>query len=672
MGEKGRVTLRRIVAAVGLGASACAWAQQEKPDLGSLGIEDLMRIEVVTASRSAQAFKNVPAAIFVLTGEEIVRAGVQNIPDMLRLVPGVNVAQVSANIWMISIRGFNLRYSNKLQVLIDGQSIYTPLFSGVNWDEFNIPPDQIDRIEVIRGPGGAIWGANAVNGVINIITKNAADTQGVRIETAKGDPMLDQHRVRIGGKSGERGYYRVYAEYMGFDDLQPEIDAPAGDGWRALRGGFRLDGSPRDGETYTVNGYGSRHRLGQVSTFPSLAPPYFSVDVSDWWNSHWRLNASWSKVHASGGSSEWRAGYVAIERNDPDVSTRRGTLDVEYRSERPAGDSARTIWGGSFRQTSDRADSPAGLFVFDPRKRTDRVYGAFVQHEKSVGNGLTATFGTTLEHNDYTGWEVQPSARIAWDRNPKETYWASLARAVRVPSRAESDATFPVQVLDVGQPIPMEILLTGNPNMLSERLIALEFGARYQPHPKASYDLAAFLNWYDALRTFEPVSMGVNPSPTPHIESLFRFDNKGSAFSGGIEASGQFLPRPNWKLVVNFALLSDKFRLDDDSQDAFGERGTDRMGSSPRYTISVRSAHDLGRGLTFDLFAQYVDKLPAFGIKAYTRLDAKVAYKASDRLEVSLVGQNLLQGKHKEARGVLFETASFIPRGFYGMATWRY
>lgn len=659
------MTLRKMCCLLGTGTAAASFGQSQ--DLGSLSIDDLMKVEVVSASKFAQSLKSVPAAIYVLSSEDIKRSGATNIPDMLRLVPGVQVAQIDANKWMISIRGFNTRYSDKLQVLIDGHSIYTATISGVYWDEFNIPPDNIDRIEVIRGPGGAVWGANAVNGVINIITKRASETQGAAVDAGGGDPVHSIARMRVGGKIGKDFFYSVYAEQMGFDNLTPTLDVPGNDGWHALRAGFRVDGTSGS-NSFTVTGYDSTMHMGQVSLFPDPNPPYTRLDRSRWTNEQRYITGLWTKDHGHGTTSEFKTSFSSEKRDDPDSLTRRETIDVEYRMS-SVSPSAKVSWGVSLRHNHDQL---SGLYTFDPPSKMDDVYGGFYQIEKRFRHNLKLTLGSTIEHNVYTGIEVQPSARLLWDKNSKETYWAGISHAVKTPSRAEAGSIAPYQYFDSNGQL-VEIELVGNPNIRSQTLTAFEVGARYQPSPRAMFDVTGFVNAYDNLNTFEPMAPLFVNDPVPHTVLRYQFDNKAHALTGGLELNAQLLPQKDWKLQFNFSFFTDKFGFDPSSHDAFGVHGGNgRTGSNPRYTIGLRSSHDLGKGISFDANALYVDAQPSTGIPAYTRLDLRLGWKPNKNMEFALSGQNLLQPNHVEGYQLLTEVPSKLRRGILLTATWRF
>lgn len=651
-------------------AAGAVGQEPKKQDLSSLPIEDLMKIEVVTASKFAQALKNVSAAIYVLGGDEIRRSGARTLPDMLRGIPGVHVASIDANKWMISIRGFNGRYSNKLQVLIDGRSIYTPLFSGVNWDEHDVDPDDIDRIEVIRGPGGALWGANAVNGIINIITRPAVETQGVAVDVAAGNPMDHDVRARYGGKIGDRGFFRIYAKAFGFDDLQSTLDTDANDGWHGMRLGFRADWETSPEDRLSVAGQAAWMKVGQIMEFPTLTAPYTEIQTYRRDNSNGHLTAAWTHSPAHGSTVESKLSYSVLGRNDPEAETKRHTLDVELRFADELGDGSNRTYGLNYRHTSDRTQSTP-YANFDSERRREQTYGAFYQMERKFGSGVTLSGGARLDHFQRLGWLFQPNVRVAWQPNPKETYWASASQAVRTPSRGERDGRIWVRTEDTNMG-PAAVFIEGRENQREEKIAAVEAGWRFQPNARSFYDVVAFVNWYDGLRSFEPLEPRLVSEPFPHLETPFRFDNKLNARTAGVEFAGEFAPCPDWRLRLTYSLFDADFSFDRDSQDPFGLNTTDRGAFSPRHMASLRSSHVLKGGFTFDLRASYVDALRAIVVSSYTRLDARLAWRLRPDFEASIVGQNLLDRRRREGEPSLFETTSYVRRGIYGMLAWRY
>lgn len=643
---------------------------QNQNDLGSMSIEDLMKIEVTTASKSAQSLSSVAAAIYVVTADDIERMGATNIPDALRMVPGVQVAQIDASKWSISIRGFNSRFANKLLVLIDGRSVYTPLFSGVYWDALEVDMQDIDRIEVIRGPGGALWGANAVNGIINIITKNSSETQGTQGYIQSGTASPVDGAIRYGGQMGPDAYYRVYARYFRIDGLELDNGMKADDGWQALRAGFRADFKSGSADTFMLSAGGNTAHQGQVSAYPELEPPFGTMLFQRYPVSNWNLVGRWE--HHSGPSStqSLQLNFDHSHRIGPEVDERRDTFDADFQSDHQIGKSHRLVWGLGYRTT--RGDTRSGLVAFDPADRTTSLYSAFVSDEWALRSNLHLTLGSKFEHNDYTGWEIQPSARIAWTPSPNQTWWASTARAVRTPSRADVDSWLPIRAFMSDAGIPAMMALFGNKDFKSEEVVTYEIGYRNQPSSTFFADLTAFYSKYRNLRTFEPETPFMSNDPIPHLVVPYRYSNKMKAETAGIEAAAFWKPTSALNMAFSYSLLSTQFTFDADSQDPFALSGSERQGSSPRHQFSVRATYDFAPKFHFNAALYYVDKLWGPDIPAYARVDAGLTWHPTKYFSLTLGAQNLLNQRHREMGNVLYEQPTQVERNVYLRLGWRF
>jgi len=650
--------------------SAAKEPPQNQSDLGSMSIEDLMKIEVTTASKSAQSLSSVAAAIYVVTAEDIERMGATNIPDALRMVPGVQVAQIDASKWSITIRGFSSRFANKLLVLIDGRSVYTPLFSGVYWDALEVDMQDIERIEVIRGPGGALWGANAVNGIINIITRNSSETQGTKGYVQSGTSSPVDGAIRYGGQLGADAYYRVYARYFRIDGLELDSGVNAEDGWQALRAGFRADIKSATGDTFMVSAGGNSSHQGQVSAYPDLLPPFGSMLFQRYPVSNWNIVGRWERQSRSNSTQSLQLNFDHSHRVIPEVDERRDTFDVDFQSDHQIGKSHRLVWGLGYRTTRD--DTRSGLLSFDPADRTTSLYSAFVSDEWTLRDNLRLTLGSKFEHNDYTGWEVQPSARIAWTPNPNQTVWASAARAVRTPSRADVDSILPIRAFMSEAGVPALITLFGNEDFKSEEVITYEMGFRHQPSATLFADLTAFYSIYHNLRTFEPETPFMLDDPIPHLVLPYRYSNKMKAETAGIEAAVFWMPTSGLNLALSYSLLSTKFTLDSDSQDPFALSGSERQGSSPRHQISMRASYDIAPKFQFNAALYYVDKLWGQDIPAYARVDAGLTWHPNKHFSLTLGAQNLLNQRHREMGNVLYEQPTQVERNVYLRLGWRF
>jgi iron complex outermembrane receptor protein len=449
-------------------------------DLTEMSIEDLMSVEVTTVSRKAQRLSDSAAAVFVITNEDIRRSGVTSIAEALRMVPGLEVARISANSWAITARGFNGQYANKLLVLMDGRSVYDPLYSGVFWNVQDALLEDVARIEVIRGPGASLWGANAVNGVINIITKPAAETQGGLATGGFGNEEKAFGALRYGGKIGNTAHYRLYGKYFDRDDSESLQGGEAHDGWNIARGGGRIDWRFSDQDELTVQGDYYDGEVGNEGTYYSLSPPYATPLIESSPVSGGNLIGRWQRQIAPDSDLELQAYVDRAEWEIPLVKETRDTVDVDFQHRFGMGKRQEILWGLGYRWTRGALDVGRGV-TFDDEDRRDQLFSLFVQDNISLlPDRLSLTIGSKFEHNDYTGLEVQPNIRLLWLADDRNTFWSAVSRAVRTPGMVEHDARLTQQVIP-GTPI-MEITLEGNKDYRSETVTAYEAGYRWKAH----------------------------------------------------------------------------------------------------------------------------------------------------------------------------------------------
>jgi iron complex outermembrane receptor protein len=653
-----------LLAAVALAFRTPVGAQEayrSPSELKKLSVEELLDVDVTSVSKYPEKLSEAAAAVAVLTQDDIHSSGVTSIPDALRLVPGLDVARVDAHTWAISSRGFNDVFANKLLVLIDGRSVYTPLFSGVFWEVQDTLLEDIDRIEVVRGPGATLWGANAVNGVINIITKSARDTQGLLLSGGGGSEDLGLAGVRYGVKIDENTFLRVYAKYFDRDASVLPNDTAAHDAWDMFRGGFRLDSEPTKENSFTFQGdiytgNQDENYLVPTTTFP-FATSIKSTDTVSGGN----LLGRWAHSFSADSQLTVQAYYDRTERDSPIFSEDRDTGDIDLQHRFAWGDRQDVVWGLGFRSTHDDVKNSLNVSLL-PDHRTLNLYSAFAQDEISiVPERLRLTLGSKFEHNDFTGFEIQPSARVLWTPGYSQTFWASVSRAVRTPSRAESDIR-----LNPAPPVPLppgSITILGNPDMVSEKLIAYEFGYRVQPINQLKLDLTAFYNDYDDLRTLEPTTPGP-VSPSRVANKLF-----GESYGTEVSATAQLTKR--WRLQGSYSYLEVQLHRKAGSLDTTTEKATE--GSSPRNQFFVRSLFDLGWNIEFDSTLRYVDVLPAPKIPSYLTLDLRLAWSPRQNLEFAVVGQNLLDDRHPEFAPTFVGTQKTeVERSVYGTVLWRF
>ena len=667
---------RRCLAltAVLLVAVSAEAATMRATELATLDIEDLMNIKVVSVAKKEQKLSETAAAVFIITGDDIRRSGATTIPEALRLAPGVDVARLDANRWAISIRGFNDRFSNKLLVMIDGRTVYTPLFSGVYWDVQDVVLADVERIEVIRGPGATLWGANAVNGVVNVITKSAQATPGLLVSGGGGTEERMLTTVRYGGQIGNAAHYRTYLKYADHDHFDLASGKEANDDWDQLRGGFRIDWEQSDVNTLTVQGDLYDGSSGVTETPPLLVPPFAdriddNTDVSGG-----MLLARWSHIVSETSDMDVQAYYDRTRRDTPLLNERRSTVDVDLQHRFALLARQEVIWGLGYRYTEDDITS-SRVFAVDPSSRDMHLPSAFLQDEIScLGDTVRVTIGSKFEHNDYTGFEVQPSVRGVWEAAERQTWWAAVSRAVRTPSRAERDfeitrETLMPGALGAGSP-PALVRLLGDDDFGSEELIAYELGYRAQPIDTLSFDVATFFNDYSDLRTLETGTAFPEERPLPpHLVVPLTADNRMKGQSYGVEVASEWRARPWWHLKGAYTYLNMQLTLGNNSTDTRSEAAE---GESPQHQFSLRSSMDLPGNVELDGWLRYVDRLSSLDVDSYMTLDVRVAWRASETLELAVVGQNLLDDRHPESSAsIIGGIPSEVERGVYATLTWQ-
>jgi iron complex outermembrane receptor protein len=649
-------------------------AQSTKPpstDLTEVSLEDLMNTRVTSVSRKEQKLSRVAAAIYVITQEDIQGSGATTIPDLLRMVPGLDVAQIDANSWAISSRGFNGPIANKLLVLIDGRSVYDPTFSGVYWDQQNVPLEDIERIEVIRGPGATVWGANAVNGVINIITKSSKVTQGGLLTAVAGSS--EAHGLaRYGGKIGRAGTYRVFGNYDNYNSHVNQADQPAEDDWHLIHGGFRSDWDLTPRDVLTVEGDIIAGRERQVlTTFVSLYPALNETFDSPIRPGGGDILGRWT--HAFSGRSDiaLQMSDDGINRTSYGVRELSNTFNLDFQNHLVLGSRQDIVWGFGYRHTSDNS-LPGYAISLNPSSQSQNLASVFIQDEIRLADFLSLTLGSKLEHNPYTGFQAEPSGRLAWSPADHQTVWAAVSRAIRQPARADESLRDNQSVYPGPGGLDTLISVFGNPNFKSEVLLAYELGYRVEATQRISLDFASFYNVYHDLRTLEPGTPSVVTTSPPYLLVPETFSNGMHGNTFGAEVSADWKVVDRWKLTGSYSWLDMRLQLDPSSHDT--SSATAAAGQSPRHQFQVRSYVTLPRKLDFDSSLYYVDRLPALNTPAYTRVDTRLAWRATESVELSLQGQNLLDGRHFEfidAPDQLY-LSSQVKRSVYGKVTWRF
>jgi iron complex outermembrane receptor protein len=658
--------LRRAFGAVLTGAMlSVSVSAQDFPDVTAISLEDLMNLKVTSVSKREQKLGVAAAAIFVITQEEIRRSGARTIPEALRLAPGLEVARIDENKWAIASRGFNGRFTNKLLVLIDGRSVYTPLFSGVYWNVQDVLLEDIERMEVIRGPGATLWGANAVNGVINIITKGSAATQGGLVTAQAGDALRSSGGVRFGGKLGANTSYRAYSKYFKWESSTDDRGRDAFDGWDTTRAGFRIDGGSPSGDAVTLQGDAYRGGYGETLTGTLLTAPYATTFRNDGRFSGGNLLARWS--HSFDRSNTSLQVYFDQANNAATslLNDRLNIFDVDFQHDVRVTASHNWIWGVGYRSTRDNAT--AGTYVMlSPDERTWSLFSTFTQNEFTlVDQRLRITLGSKFEHNDFTGFEAEPNGRALWNISPTQSVWGAISRAVRTPARTEQDMRLDAAVLPPSAQsggLPVRVSVHGDRSFHSEDLVAYESGYRVNLGRTVSVDFAAFYNSYTNLLSAEPAAPIVTPGLPIHIVAPLVAANKMSGATYGSELFAEWRPASVFKMSGAYTFLRMDIHRDADSLDV---SSPDPAGASPRHQFSVRSAIDLPKNLQQDFTWRYVGGLDGLAIPSYYSLDAHLAWAPTARFNLSIGGQNLTNNQHLEFRPDFIATTPTVVKRTY-------
>lgn len=649
----------------GSGPATAATGDDSLEYLKGLNIEDLLRTQVTSASKRPESLTDTATAVFVITAEDIKRTGARNIPEALRMVPGIQVSQLDANKWIISARGFGELFSNKLLVLMDGRSVYTPLFSGVFWDAQDTVMEDIDRIEVIRGPGATLWGANAVNGVINIITKSTSDTRGalVSLESGSYDPVVAT--ARYGGEIGKNGGYRFYAK-GGKHNNFPLADSTDGkDEWDLKQGGFRVDLEPERDRRIRVQGDIQKGNEGVAYSFPGF-PDQEGLDAEfDTFATN--LLTKWEGDFSNGNQVSLQAYWDYTEKDLLILEEKRTTFDLDFQYVWTASPFHDVVWGLGYRVTSDEIKSSQFTY-FSPEERTDELFSAFIQDEITlIDNHWWLTVGSKFEHNDYSGFEVQPNMRMRWKTSDDQTFWASVSRAVRTPARADHDMTiFTLASRDSSGNL-VASTIEGNRDFKAEELIAYEAGHRCRPFHRLSLDTAVFFNVYENLRSLE-VGM---PYFSAFSDSLLLAPNYiTNALSGkayGFELLATLQAADWWKFSFGYSLLKMTFDADPEV------RMTSRkfiQDDYPQHMVQVRSYMDVWENVSLDSELYYMDDLGNQPVDAYIRFDLRLGWKINESFDLSLNVENLTDSRHQEYASITNIIGTEVPRRVYAKLTW--
>lgn len=685
----GKLNILAMTMVVLMALQGHAWAEKASSeiDLISLSLEELLNMNVTSVMKTTSRLSDAAAAIFVVTQDDIQRTGATSIPEALRIVPGMHVARVDANKWAVSIRGFNGQFANKLLVLIDGRSVYTPLFAGVWWDQQDTMMEDIERIEVIRGPGASLWGANAVNGVINVITKQAGETQGALLSVQAGSER-NGAGFRYGTNFGDDTFLKVYGRYS-IREGAPAFGSSQDSSDQSHQGklGFRFDKVLTPDDKLMLQGDVLRGFSGGVATIlanqtadqtPVFAEPYNSFYSATQESVGYHLLGRWD--HALGKDSDlslqlyWDhqermlSGFVTTEYLD--------VFDVDFQHSLSLGEQHKLVWGLGYRRNESEIINGSTV-QFYPNKRLDDIYSLFVQDEITlVPEQWKLTLGSKLEHNPNTGYELQPNARLLWTPNDKHSLWVAVSRAVRTPSWAEQNVSYAARTIPPFtspniSPFPLMVTSQGNPKLDSEKMMAYEMGWRGLVTPSISADIALFYFDYDKAVTSTPqIPELAGSSPALYLRQTLQFSNYAMIKSYGSEFSLNWQVTEAWKLRANYSYARNDFSL---KPDAPANTISSYKNAYPQHQAMIWSMHQLTSKLKLDLNWRFIsnvniDQAPG----AYTALDARLAWKPKSNLELALVGRNLLDGGHFEFGRDQFSEQTLNPREVYASVRWEF
>lgn len=665
----------RLMVCAGVLLATAAAGQAPKPaDLTNLPLEELLKLRVTSASNKEQALSRVGAALYVITREDIASSGANTIPDLLRLVPGVDVQQINSNQWSISIRGFNSFGPNKVLALIDGRALYQPSFSGVLWDQQDLPLEDIERIEVIRGPGGTVWGANAMNGVINIITRHARDTPGGLITAGAGTWRTGEGLVQYGGKIGAAGAYRAFGKYFDVNSSVSPDRQQASDAGHSWAGGFRSDWDLTPRDSLTVQGKFRETVAGGTSLATFSEPhPYQAVINNPIRNTLGDAMGTWRHRLEGGSEATLRIYFDHMERDGEfGTNARNDTVDADFEYHLAWGSRNDVVWGVDLRVNRDdiRAyDSHSAHFV--PERTTIPFGSAFFQDEIRLTSSLFLTVGSKMEHNDYTGFEYEPGAQLVWTPSEGNTLWASASRAIRQPNRVDFDTHLNLGLSSING-LPLLRTVSGNNNVKAEQLLDYEAGYRSQINSRLSLDVAAFLSRYHDLETYEPgvPYPVVNPGAPPYLVLPVTFANLAHARNYGAELFFNWTPVRRWTLRPGYSFLQMSVQNDAGSLDS---SALSIPGFSSKHHFQVSSAVNLRSNVEWNSTFRYASQLASTNVAAYTEVDTMLRWRPRDDLEVTVTGQNLLSPRHQEfadlARVLL---PSQVQRSAFVKLAWRF
>ena len=619
------------------------------PEILDLSLDELINVKVTTVSRKAEKIKDLPAAVFVITQDDISRSSANSIPELLRMAPGLSVARIDANKWSVTSRGYSGRFADDLLVMIDGRTVYSPLFAGTFWETLDLPLEDIERIEVIRGPAGTIWGANAANGAIHILTKHAKDTQGNLVTTGGGTEERGFATVRHGGRIGENLHYRLYSK--GFTRDNSFSLSGANDSWRMGTVGFRADWAIDTNNAVTFQGQYYGGKAGQNTTFISpLNPETETTRIEDANLSGGHALLRWQRTFDNQSSTTLQAYYDHSRRDELSFRESRHTVDVDFqhRFQLTIPFHQDIVWGGGYRWTGDNMGVNLPIF-FNPVRRDLQTENVFAQTDiPLIKDKVKLTTGIKFLNHTYSSGNFLPNARLLWTPDSSQSVWASVTRSLRLPSRFERDGN---QITKDGAEFIRRI---SNPLLTSETLWGYEIGYKRQLTTDLSVDIAGFFNDYSHSTSDSEIAPGIVQISDQRDTQIF-----------GFEIFGEWRATSKLRFIPSYSHLQVRNKVPEGHEAESGE--------DPKHQFTLRSQLDLTHNVELDAFFRHIDKLPGLKVASYQALDLRLSWKPMPKMEVSVIGQNLLQSYHQEFAPELIQTMPVqIQRGVFGKVTWRF
>lgn len=646
--------------------SGSGHATKEAIDLTELTLEQLMDIKITSVSRKPEVLSEAASAVYVITQEDIRRSGATSIPEALRMVPGLEVAQINASKWAVSARGFSDLFAKYLKVLIDGRNVYSPLFGRVNWDEVDTMLEDIERIEVIRGPGATMWGSNAVNGVINIITKNAKKTQGGLLSIGGGNSIEGFGNIRYGGKLNDDVYYRTYMKYSNYDSLPDKQGGNVSDRWDMGRGGFRIDWDKSQEDSITILGEVINADLNETLTATTLIPPFSKTFNDSLDLTGGNIIANWIHKFSDTNAMQCQFYYDRVVRDDALFREELNTFDIELHQQFTVGRRQEIVWGFEYTFTSEELRNSFTV-SHDPDYRDLNIASIFIQDEIAFfKNYLYLILGSKFEYNDFTAFEVQPSCRLLWKPHNNHSLWTAVSKAVKIPNRGNIDGTINVAVFPAGFTLG-NIAIFPNKDYDSEEVIAYELGYRFYPKGSFFVDMACFYNDYQDLLDLERGRIYFESHPLPRFIIPLRQENEMYGHTYGTEISLTWNATNDWRIITGYTWF--QMRLDSHLET---KRYKDRERSDPENQFHLRSYLNLPRSIEFDSALYYVDHIGRWDIPSYIRLDARLGWRPKENFSLIFAIQNWLDNHHPEYDTEQGYGGTEAERRFYVKMMWQF